>query len=210
MAASALGKNLSMPSAMNIGKRFADSRGTDSSYFSSALGSRGISTAYLNAKGTISKLANNEPVIMLGRDSSNTSKSNSPFGPTPHYVLGRGFDRNGNVIIDDPEMSGPTRYSPSVLGSVKAAIAGKASGLRGKGTELRPIKSSVFSQADGKYRIEYEDGTIINSSSPTGITSVRFDQNRGKYLVIYSDGKEIYSKDKPKEFTGKTGSYIAA
>lgn len=133
MAASAMGKNLSMNSAIAMGNRYTTSQGTDADYFGSALGSQGISTSYLDGKGAIDQLRHNKPVIMLGQDSSNTSKANSPFGPGGHYVLGRGFDKQGNVIIQDPEMGGTTKYSPSILNSVRAAI-GKGSGLYGKGS----------------------------------------------------------------------------
>ena len=146
MAASALGKNLSMGSAMSIGNKYATSEGTDSDYFGDALASKGISTSYIGANSAIDSLRSGKPVIMLGQDSYNTSKSNSPFGPNPHYVLGRGMDRQGNVIVDDPEMSGPTKYKPGILGSLKAAIgAGRGSGLFGKGSyERSTTKDQVY------------------------------------------------------------------
>ena len=121
---------------MATGNKYTNSHGTDADYFGDVLSAKGIGTSYIGANSAIDSLANQQPVIMLGQDASNTSKVNSPFGPNPHYVLGRGLDNQGNVIVEDPEMNKPTKYKLNrVIGSLKAAIgAGKGPGLFGKGS----------------------------------------------------------------------------
>ena len=86
--------------------------GTYPSYFQDYLGKNGIST---NSNATdadvINNLANNKPVILMGQNKSGT-KSN-PYGSKySHYVVAKGFDKNGNVIVEDSEdKRGNTRYS---------------------------------------------------------------------------------------------------
>lgn len=135
MAASKFGKNLSMDSAMMQGKKYLSASGTDTAYFGDILGKSGISTNYVDSNTLINNLAQSKPAILLGQDSFNRSKANSPFGPNGHYVLAEGFDKNGNVIIDDPELSGPKAYNPAILNSLQTAIStGSGSGLAGKGS----------------------------------------------------------------------------
>lgn len=86
--------------------------GTYPSYFQDYLGKNGIST---NSNATdadvINNLANNKPVILMGQNKSGT-KSNPYGNKYSHYVVAKGFDKNGNVIIEDSEdKRGNTRYS---------------------------------------------------------------------------------------------------
>lgn len=105
-------------------------RGTKASYFGDIFGKNGISTRYTDKQSDInSAIASGNPTVLLGEDSSNTSKSNSPFGPNPHYVVARGQDSKGNVIVDDPELKGTALYKKSILKNVKlGAVTGGASG----------------------------------------------------------------------------------
>lgn len=120
--------------------------GTRASYFQDILGSNGISTAYTNNSNTIRKaIGSGSPTILLGQDRNNTSKSNSPFGPNPHYVVARGTDSRGNVFIDDPELNRTALYSKDILNSAKLGVmTGGASG-----TDADYI---------GKYVKKYESG----------------------------------------------------
>ena len=130
MAASAMGRNLSVQDAYNMSKAYQNQNGVSYDYFSKALGSRGIHTRYMsNSSAIANNLLSGGSTILLGKDPTNRSKANSPFGPRGHYVLARGFDRNGNVIINDPEMNGPTAYNPSILKSAILGISGGDSAL---------------------------------------------------------------------------------
>lgn len=105
-------------------------RGTKASYFGDIFSKNGISTRYTDNQSDInSAIASGNPTVLLGEDSQNTSKSNSPFGPNPHYVVARGEDNKGNVIVDDPELKGTALYKKSILKNVKlGAVTGGASG----------------------------------------------------------------------------------
>lgn len=106
-------------------------RGTKASYFGDIFSKNGISTRYTDNQSDInSAIASGNPTVLLGEDSQNTSKSNSPFGPNPHYVVARGEDSKGNVIVDDPELKGTALYKKSILKNVKlGAVTGGASGV---------------------------------------------------------------------------------
>lgn len=106
-------------------------RGTKASYFGDIFSKNGISTRYTDNQYDInSAIASGNPTVLLGEDSQNTSKSNSPFGPNPHYVVARGEDSKGNVIVDDPELKGTALYKKSILKNVKlGAVTGGASGV---------------------------------------------------------------------------------
>ena len=105
-------------------------RGTKASYFGDIFSKNGISTRYTDNQSDInSAIGSGNPTVLLGEDSQNTSKSNSPFGPNPHYVVARGEDNKGNVIVDDPELKGTALYKKSILKNVKlGAVTGGASG----------------------------------------------------------------------------------
>lgn len=137
MAASSLGKNLSVNSAINKAKGYQTSGGTRMDYFRDALGGAGARTRYLSGttmkQDALNSLSRGEKVIMLGRDGANRSKANSPFGPNNHYVLATGLDRNGNIRVNDPEARGPRSYkASSLLNGMRMGVAasGGASGMQ--------------------------------------------------------------------------------
>ena len=132
MIANKYGKNLSMDDAISASRSYQNKNGTSADYFKSVLGSRGIGTSYLtgnNIPGQIMQnLANGQQVIILGKDASNTSKDNSPFGPNSHYVVATGIDKNGNIIVNDPESNKPRVYNQSILKNSRIGISTTASG----------------------------------------------------------------------------------
>lgn len=98
--------------------------GTKASYFEDILAKNGIQTSYTNNQSQIkSAVKSGSPTILLGQDKGNSSKSNSPFGPNPHYVVARGTDRKGNVLVDDPELNKPALYKRDILNKAKLGIA---------------------------------------------------------------------------------------
>ena len=88
--------------------------GTYPEYFSHYLSNNGISTnANATNEDVVRSLAYGKPVILMGRNIH--GDKNTPYGNKySHYVVARGIDRNGNVIIEDSEdKKGNTRYSLS-------------------------------------------------------------------------------------------------
>lgn len=123
--------------------------GTRASYFSDILGSNGISTSYTNSSNKIkSAVRSGSPTILLGQDSRNSSKANSPFGPNPHYVVARGTDSRGNVYIDDPELSGTALYNKSILNNAKLGV------MTGGASEIADPSDYI-----GKYVRQFESGS---------------------------------------------------
>jgi hypothetical protein len=86
--------------------------GTYPQYFNDYLNKNGISTnSNADNNDVVNSLIHNKPVILMGRDSSNSGTT--PYGSKySHYVVARGLDSNGNVIVEDSEdKNGSTRYS---------------------------------------------------------------------------------------------------
>lgn len=123
--------------------------GTRASYFSDILGSNGISTSYTNSSNKIKNaVRSGSPTILLGQDSRNSSKANSPFGPNPHYVVARGTDSRGNVYIDDPELNGTALYNKSILNNAKLGV------MTGGASEIADPSDYI-----GKYVKQFESGS---------------------------------------------------
>lgn len=123
--------------------------GTRASYFSDILGSNGISTSYTNSSNKIkSAVRSGSPTILLGQDSRNSSKANSPFGPNPHYVVARGTDSRGNVYIDDPELNGTALYNKSILNNAKLGV------MTGGASDIADPSDYI-----GKYVRQFESGS---------------------------------------------------
>lgn len=126
MIANSYGRNLSMEDAIRKAQRYQDNGGTKSMYFADTLGSAGINTNYISgdniSKQVLSRIARGEQVILMGRNSKNVSKDKSPFGPNNHYVIASGIDKNGNIIIRDPESPHARAYNPSILNSASMGI----------------------------------------------------------------------------------------
>lgn len=86
--------------------------GTYPQYFNDYLNKNGISTnSNADNNDVVNNLIHNKPVILMGRDSTNSGKT--PYGSKySHYVVARGLDKDGNVIVEDSEdKNGSTRYS---------------------------------------------------------------------------------------------------
>ena len=106
--------------------------GVTADYFINEFSQNGLSTAFISgsdskAQDSITNmLRNNRPVVLVGTDSSNDSKKNSPFGPNGHYVVATGISDDGRYIyINDPESKTPnTVYDINkVLGTMSLGIA---------------------------------------------------------------------------------------
>lgn len=126
MAANAFGKNLNMNQAISSAGAYQNSDGTTIDYFKDILGRKGLQTEYMEGNNipeqVINSLKNGQKVILLGKDRFNKSKKDSPFGPNGHYVMATGFDKNGNIIIYDPENKGPKAYPVDILKAAEYGI----------------------------------------------------------------------------------------
>ena len=150
----AYGKNANLDSAADYARANgyvagASGVGTRASYFGDILGANGISTSYTTSKKSINKaVGSGNPTVLLGQDASNTSKSNSPFGPKPHYVVARGSDSKGNVVIDDPELGGTALYKKNILNKAKLGImTGGATGLSSNTADSGAASGSATTKA---------------------------------------------------------------
>lgn len=144
MAARDAGVPLSMGAAVRASDNYQTSGGTDISYFGNTMGKMGIPTRTMTNKNQIYSALGGRGAILLGRDSSNTNKKNSPFGPGAHYVYSPGTDRNGNIIVNDPEGRGPRTYSPKILNKTLAAVG------VGRGSKIPKFFSNIKSRFSGK------------------------------------------------------------
>ena len=76
--------------------------GTDIGFFGDYLSTQGIKSKEAKSKDDIiNSLKDNKPVILLGRQ----TKGNSPFNGSSkgHYVVATGINKDGSVIINDPD-----------------------------------------------------------------------------------------------------------
>lgn len=97
--------------------------GTTPGFFKSFFNKNGLQSNRLsNNRDILNSIQSGSPVVMMGTDRRG---DNTPYGPNPHYVVGKGLDRNGNIIVDDPESRyGTSRYPASrVLGKTSIAIS---------------------------------------------------------------------------------------
>nr|DAM26774.1 MAG TPA: peptidase [Caudoviricetes sp.] len=122
--------------------------GTYPQYFNDYLNKNGISTnSNANNKDVVNSLIHNKPVILMGQDASNSGRT--PYGSKySHYVVARGLDSNGNVIVEDSEdKNGSTRYSlaDTLRNSSVRITTGNGKYGRAKGTVLDNFVSGVNS-----------------------------------------------------------------
>lgn len=88
--------------ALNNGYKEVDG-GTYPEYFADYLGKNGVATQNLETnKDVVKSLLNNKPVILMGRNESNSK--DTPYGSDySHYVVATGINKNGKIIVEDSE-----------------------------------------------------------------------------------------------------------
>lgn len=168
-------------------------RGTKASYFGDIFSKNGIRTRYTDNQSDInSAIASGNPTVLLGEDSQNTSKSNSPFGPNPHYVVARGEDNKGNVIVDDPELKGTALYKKSILKNVKlGAVTGGASGA----TDI--INTGLNAGFNAMANTSSGPMSSIIKTIFSGFNSSSTDSTSDSYSYGDSSAGYVYSGDSP-------------
>lgn len=128
------------------GGYIAESGGVTADYFADEFAKHGFKTAYVPKKDKnqrkilMHQLNNGVSVVLMGKDEKNTSKKNSPFGSTYHYVVATGLSEDGKyVYINDPESSEPNKkylvddiFNNSDLSIVPIKAAGRIGSLPNK------------------------------------------------------------------------------
>ena len=180
----------------------SDAVGTRASYFSDILGANGIRTSYTNSKNSIrGAIGSGNPTILLGQDRSNRSKINSPFGPNPHYVVARGSDSKGHVLIDDPELRAPAIYNKNIINKAKLGVltGGGSNAIQADdGAIWNYLKSAGFTDAGVA-------GLMGNLYAESGLKSNKVEASSIKKSNIQSHD---YNRD--YGFTYDSDSYTAA
>lgn len=177
-------------------------KGTEASYFGDYLGKNGISTKYTNNQNEISRaVASGNPTVLLGQDITNNSKTNSPFGSNSHYVVSRGVDKNGNIIVDDPELKGTAIYNKNILKNVKLGM------VTGGASSISDITSTAINAGIN---------TMINSSSSNGSSILKYIFGNNSYSSNYSssyDNSTVITGNSPfpmmTSIPGSSDPYIS-
>lgn len=188
------GKNGNMNNAVNyaLNNNYKEvNGGTYPQYFNDYLNKNGISTnSNANNKDVVNSLVHNKPVILMGQDKSNSGKT--PYGSKySHYIVARGLDSNGNVIVEDSEdRNGSTRYSlvDTLRNSSVRITTGNGKYGRAKGTVLDNFVSGV------------------NSVMASSVTNILGNLSSS---IGYSDGSSNVSYSSNTNNTGSSGTVIA-
>ena len=118
-----------MEDAVKEAEKYQTEGGTDASYFADYYAKNNKTAQYMSNKNDIANsIASGTPTALLGQDTTNTSKENSPFGPDNHFVLATGFDENGALLINDPESKKTKKYNADLLNNVSLGIGAEDNG----------------------------------------------------------------------------------
>lgn len=159
------GTNISTEEIASISQSlgYAKNGGTSADFFTNSLSNLGINTSVASDKKSILNALAGGRAVLLGQDSTNRSKANSPFGKNNHYVLSNGLSSDGKyAYIDDPENPYTTKYSVNNLlkGSNLALSVGSGTGLKNKVTG-----SNISNEEEKLYQLSDSMQLIINNSS---------------------------------------------
>ncbi len=130
-----LGGNMDIGAAANyaVNRGYKTTNGgTDMNYFNDILGSNGYSTSNSTRSSDVSKsLREGKPVVMLGNDGT----IDGPFGDRNHFITAKGYDRNGNIVVDDPDNPNGNLAYPAnqVLSNMQDSVIVNGYGRRRRG-----------------------------------------------------------------------------
>ncbi len=170
--------------------------GTSMNYFNSYLADNGISTTNTNsASDALQAIKQGKQVIMFGKDNSNNGM---PFGTTPHFITATGYDRNGNVIVEDPDLpSGSTKYNKSkIANSMKSSVIINGRKNIGKGTESADSSSAEDTSTTNK---------LFSQIGNLG-TNIMKKMYGGLYDAMYGDGDDTSSSSDSTANTSSNSS----
>lgn len=228
MIAASMGNKMSMNNAIDKARKYTNREGTSVKYFEDE-----FHASPLNSVSVVkNSLESGRPVILLGRDPSNTSKAKSPFGPDNHYVLATGM-KNGKVLVNDPESSGPRVYDQSILNKSKYNLTYGGSSNRGRGMKKSKnsdviwniLKGEGFSDAAaaGILGNAQQESTMSTTADGAAYGLFQFEKSTGSANNLATFAKKLgKSKDDPevqtrymlsllkkeiKSYSGKTYTY---
>ena len=179
-------KPITMTDAMKDALEYKQpNSGVTADYFVDEFDRHGLNTAFITSQSPkmadtiINRLKSGNPIILMGKDEKNRSKSASPFGPITHYVVATGASNDGSTIyVNDPEANKPKiPYKASTL--LKGVMLGIAPKVRSssknrKNSMVTKIKRLLAKfSASGKYgedTIEYKVWTGLRAAGYSEIT----------------------------------------
>lgn len=178
-------------------------KGTNIAYFSSFLSKNGLKTSRTSNKGNvINALMEGKQVVMLGKDSNNNSTS--AFGTNPHYITAIGLDKNGNIIVEDPDNPRERiRYrTKNVMSSmITSVIAGKGKSHGGGGGSFDSSTTSDTSSEETSASEESSSsGTLTTALTNLARTIMRKIYGDNAYNAIVGE-----SGDENSSSTNNTG-----
>lgn len=127
--------------------------GTNPKFFKEYFGRNGLDSNTLHGQDAImNNIKGGNPVILMGKD--RYAGDNSPYGPNPHYIVGKGVDKYGNIVIDDPESAIGSRSFPAskVIGKSSVAVSASRYGRGKYGTGLGDYTLKTIYWPDGSVR----------------------------------------------------------
>lgn len=173
--------------------------GVTADYFGDTFARSGLNTNYYQNKSSIlDSIRSGNSTVLLGQDSTNTSKEKSPFGPGNHYVVANGVSNDGNTIyINDPESNRSNiPYSTTkILGHTKLGITPELPSAGRSALRIhRKVPTKIYkvfyggdSTGDyvGKYTKKFESGSL--GSRATASCGNDGGASFGSYQFIYSN-----------------------
>lgn len=182
--------------SINAGER-DDDGGTRPEFFEKYGNTKGVQMheGENNTNLVAQSISNKKPVILMGQGAD--GDVNSPFGSTPHYVVGNKIDGN-TISISDPLTSGEQKYNiNNVMSDVKKTIYTGSGGLGGlfsrvKNKISRYGKGSELDELSGP-DIIYDENIILSKNkmgsqymaSVPGAGPSRFETNHEKREAAY-------------------------
>ena len=193
------------PGAIANAARYAIKRGykernggTHPKFFKDYFAKNGMGSQTTSSRSQlIRNIKAGHPTVLMGKDSRGTSRNN-PYGRNPHYVTATGVDRNGHVIIQDPQ----SKYNNQLysMGDVMNKTSFGVSAF-GRGTGLlRKLGCGKGCKhaACGKYgRGKFGRGTnriiFVGDSRFCQMYNYKFGGSSGEYVNVKDDNGDIWS-----------------
>lgn len=143
------GNTLDMNKAIRLASQYkSPTGGVTADYFVDEFDRHGLMPAFMDGKDNdviMNHLANGNPVILMGQDPTNRSKTRSPFGPTNHYVLATGISKDRRTIyVNDPESKkSKLRYSKDILKHTTFGITPVKGKMKGSSSTISKLRSKL-------------------------------------------------------------------
>ncbi len=143
------GNTLDMNKAIKLASQYkSPTGGVTADYFVDEFDRHGLMPAFMDGKDNdviMNHLANGNPVILMGQDPTNRSKTRSPFGPTNHYVLATGISKDRRTIyVNDPESKkSKLRYSKDILKHTTFGITPVKGKMKGSSSTMSKLRSRL-------------------------------------------------------------------